>query len=137
MNEQITKLAELAKTRHEIARVQAKIPEYVPYSGPIPNTLDKFNALPEPWRRQLSLENSGLVLDLMNRDKVAARIRAHDADQAARREALKGLPFTTVEEFNSMSARERSDWSERMSDEQRRVLAGEKPRPAAEGGVWA
>jgi len=70
--------AENILLRREVASVQQLLPSLVPYTGPLPASLEQLEALPQPHRRQVAREHPEHLLKLRQVQELL--------DQAARRD---------------------------------------------------
>lgn len=117
-----------AALRQEISAVEAAIPNYVPYAGPIPTSTAEFNALPKPWRDQLVREHDGLLKDLASRAVIAEDMAAMKKRDQRKAEILAGVPFKTIEDFGALSAKDRDSWAKKLTAEQMEALQGKVAR---------
>ncbi len=114
---------------------ESLIPEFVPFDGPLPKSMQEFSELHANYRKQLS-EQPEFIKDLMNLDALRTEAREHDAREAVRLEILKDLPVQHLEEFNALPADEREELTDKMTSEQRNALVGTLPlekEPGREG----
>ncbi len=119
--------AENAALRQEIDSVEVQIPNYTPYAGPLPESVEAFKKLPKPWREQLARENPGLLDDLMNRqiikEQMADMNKVEAKTKAKIAQVLKEVPFKTWAEYEALPAKEQARWQ--LTTEQRRALVGD------------
>ena len=129
----IAALAEAATLRQEIAYLEELVPQHVPFTGTLPATLADFEELPEPWRRQIAVEHSEHLQDLVNKNQIQLELDAHDRREARRLEILKDLPVKTTDEFDALPPAEREDLAFSMTSEQQSALSGALPPDPNEG----
>ena len=121
-------IAENAVLESEIQRLKDLVPQVTPYVGKLPATWQDFEALPDPWRRQLYREHQGEMEDLRTQEKLLLAHREEDARQARVAQALGDLPFRNVDEFNALAPEARRDFMRTMTPRQRQVLVdGDDP----------
>ncbi|NQU75847.1 MAG: hypothetical protein HQ546_05985 [Planctomycetes bacterium] len=106
------------------------IPHLVPYEGPLPQTLEQFNQLPAPNRRQLARENYEHIETLRHVDQLLQQALEHDRQEARRLATLEGLPVRTQEEFMALDDNRRQELAMGMTKQQRLALCGETPNLA-------
>ena len=121
-NEKMQLAASNAALRREIADVQAKIPRYVPFAGPVPKTQEAFQALPPEWRQQVANEHPDLWKDLLARKIIAENLAGAKKEQAKVKEICKDLPFSSVQEYNALAPKQKRAWAAKMTAEQRTAL---------------
>lgn len=133
--------AENAVLREEVETLEGDYPKWVSFSEsgtPLPNTVEEFNGLPEPWRRQVATAHPTLLDDLINKNTIVAQAQAVADLDAWRRQRLIELecPVQSSEEFAALPAEEREELALTLTEEQRDVLLGvAKPEHFDEGYI--
>lgn len=123
--------AAVIKLQREKAFLTELVPEHTDFfalGGEAPTDIEAFNALPEPYRRQIVAKLGVKYTQVLVNLEKAAAVQVHDqAVEARRDEVLKDVPFRTLDDFNALDAKQRRKYARELSQEQFAALRGELP----------
>jgi hypothetical protein len=104
------------------------VPHLTPYEGALPESLEAFEALPEPHRRQIAINQSEHVEKLRQVDQLLRQASERDRREAQRLAGLEGLSVRSTDEFMQLDEQQRRELSMQLTRSQRLALCGETPR---------
>ncbi len=110
--------------RREAEMLRRTLPEFVPHDGPLPETLEQFNALPAAHRRQVLRKHSDHVRKLQEVHALVRRAARRGQREARRAAALEGAGVTSLDEFAALPPDRRRQLALKMTPQQRRALVG-------------
>ncbi len=117
--------AENILLQRETQMLQELLPHLVPFDGPLPESLEQFGDLPEPYRRQIAAENPEHIEALGQVAQLLRQAESQDRREADRVAALAGLPVDSVEQFAALNEDQRRELAFAMNSRQRRALCGD------------
>jgi len=126
--------AENILLQRETRMLQDLLPELVPYEGPLPESLEQYAELPEPYRRQIAAEHPEHIEALGQVSQLLAQAEAQDRREASRLAALAGLPVDSNAQFAELDEDGRRELAFAMDSRQRRALCGISPE--ADDGAY-
>ena len=110
--------------RREAELLGESLPEFVPYRGALPETLERFNALHAAHQRQILSEHPDYLKKLQEAHALVGEADRHGQREVRRLAGLKEAGVTSIEEFAALPAEQRRSLVMKMTPQQRQALLG-------------